>query len=81
MPAAHHATVAPVAADRANPADLARALWLRTDGSCPHCRKAMLREFVLLTRVVVIGAEHSTAKCSQCKAWVKVPVRRGPAPA
>ncbi len=64
-----------------NPADLARALWLRPDGQCPHCRKAMLRDFVLLTRVIVIGTAHSTSKCSQCKAWVKVPLVRGSAPA
>lgn len=63
----------------ADPADLARASWIHPNGQCPHCRKAMLREFVLLTRVIVIGAVHSTAKCSQCKAWVKVPVRRGSA--
>lgn len=60
----------------ANPADLARASWILPGGQCPQCRKAMLRESVLLTRVVVLGREHSTAKCSQCKAWVKVPVQR-----
>lgn len=62
----------------ADPADLARAAWLLPNGQCPHCRKAMLREFVLLTRVVVLGANHSTAKCSQCKAWVKVQVVKLP---
>jgi hypothetical protein len=60
----------------ADPADLARALPILGNGQCPHCRKAMLREFVLLTRVIVLGAAHSTAKCSQCKAWVRVPVVR-----
>ncbi len=66
----------PAASPEANPVDLARAPWILPGGHCPQCRKAMLREFVLLTRVVVLGAKHSTAKCSQCKAWVKVPVAR-----
>lgn len=70
-----NATVKPE--NQANPDDLARAAWLRDDGGCPCCRKAMLRDgFALLTRVVVIGNDHSTAKCSQCKAWVKVPLVR-----
>jgi hypothetical protein len=60
----------------ADPADLERAPWLLPSGQCPKCHKAMLREFVLLTRVVVLGSQHSTAKCSQCKAWIKVPVAR-----
>lgn len=71
----------PQRTDHVNLAELDRALWVRPDGGCPHCRKTMLRDFVLLSRVVAIGTRHSTAKCSQCKAWVKVPVQRGTAPA
>jgi hypothetical protein len=58
------------------PQDLSGAQWLTASGHCPGCGKAMLREFALITRVVVLGRQHSTAKCSQCKAWVKVPVVR-----
>lgn len=64
----------------ADPADLERAQRLLPNGQCPHCRKAMLREFVLIARVVVLGTHDSAAKCSQCKAWVRVPVVRGTAP-
>lgn len=55
-------------------AELARAPGVRPGGECPRCGKPMLRNGVLLARVVVLGCAHSTAKCGQCKAWVRVPV-------
>jgi RNase P subunit RPR2 len=56
------------------PADMAKAQWVQPDGRCPRCDKPLLKDNILLTRVVALGREHSTAKCTQCKALVRIPV-------
>mgnify|MGYP001157896536 CR=1 FL=1 len=55
-------------------ADLARAQWVQPDGRCPRCDKPLLKDNILLTRVVSLGHQHSTAKCTQCKTLVRIPV-------
>ncbi len=65
----------PVKADHVmSKADLANAQWVQPDGRCPRCDKPILKANILLTRVVSLGHTHSTAKCTQCKALVRIPV-------
>jgi len=47
---------------------------------CPRCDKRILDGNVLTSRVILIGANGSEAKCPRCKTMVKVPVIFTPPP-